>query len=141
MEAPFFFPENITFFLINAELMLYNKDRPINPAFGCGFGMGFSKYGIGPYAVPLDFNLIHGHSKIRFETGIGIMPVGGDVMMRLRFGFRAILNYNIFMRLSYTPYLMLPDGEKVEGEHYIDIKSDISFSMGYRFNRSKKKEE
>jgi len=134
LEHPVFFRKTIDFFLMeHFELHLSKKSHYSNPYFSVGFGMGFSKSGIGPYAVPVEFGLISGRKSFKLETGLGIMPVGADVMMKSRFGLRTCFFNRLPVRLSFTPYFMIPYGEREEGEPRYDIKSDVSISVGYRF--------
>jgi hypothetical protein len=121
--------------LFNVEMVLIKKKHFVSPAFSAGFGIGFSEYGLGPYAVPIEFKLLFGKSDYKIETGIGIMPVGADVMITGRFGFRTYLFRHLLVRLAYTPYFMVPYGDREYNEPYIDIKSDVSIGVGYRFGK------
>lgn len=134
IEHPAFFRETIDFFLMeHIEMQLSKKSRYSNPYFSLGFGMGFSKSGIGPFAVPIEFGFVSGRNKMQFESGLGIMPVGADVLMKIRFGLRTSFFNHLQVRLSYTPYFMIPYGEREEGEPKYNIKSDVAVSVGYRF--------
>ena len=121
--------------LINVEIALIKENRLVNPAYSIGFRIGFSKYGIGPYAVPIEFKLLFGKSDYKIEVGMGIMPVGADVMITGRVGFRTYLFKHFLVRLAYTPYFMVPYGDREYNEPYIDIKSDVSIGVGYRFGK------
>ncbi len=133
IDYPVFYKDFTSLFLFNVEMALIKRDRLINPAFSIGFGMGFSKYGVGPYAVPIEFKLLYGKSNNKIETGLGIMPIGADVAINARFGFRMYLFEHLLLRLAYTPYFIVPYGDREQDEPYIEIKSDLSIGIGYRF--------
>ncbi|NOX45498.1 MAG: hypothetical protein GXO89_00790 [Chlorobi bacterium] len=133
IDYPVLYKNFTSLFLFNVEMALIKRDRLINPAFSIGFGMGFSKYGVGPYAVPIEFKLHYGKSNNKIEAGFGIMPIGADVATNARFGFLTYLFRHLLLRLAYTPYFLVPYGDMEQDESYIDIKNDISIGIGYRF--------
>jgi len=119
---------------LDIELQLLKESRLINPAFNVGIGATYYKgYGIEAVAVPIEFILLTGRTVNKFELGFGIVPIGADVLVKSRIGFRTLFFDHLLVRFGYTPYFPVPYGDRVEGKPYIDTENDFSFSIGYTF--------
>ena len=133
LEHPIFFDHWGELLLADFELLFIKKHRDFNPGFNIGYGLEFTKAGIATHAIPIEFKFVSKKSKIQIEKGFGLIIVDPDVFINARIGIRTYLFNNILVRLNYTPYFMVPYGDREEGKAKFDIKSDLSVSFGYRF--------
>jgi len=133
IEHPVFFQHWGKIINANVEVLYYKKGRSFNPAISLGFGLELSEYGIETYAIPIEFKLVMSDTKLQFEMGMGLTIVDPDVMINSRFGFRTYLFEHLLVRVAYTPYFFVPYGDREYNEPHIEIKSDLSIGIGYRF--------
>ncbi len=135
IEYPVFFQHWGELINTNVEVLFINRDRFFNPAVSIGFGLELSGYGLETYSIPFEFKFVMYDAKLQFETGFGLTIIDPDVAITSRFGFRTYLFRHLLVRLAYTPYFMVPYGDREYNEPYIDIKSDVSIGVGYRFGK------